>query len=99
MDKVGFKFEGIFVMDVSKRDGCLNVYFGGLGKNKWVVLFDILIFKVGIEGFLVILGYELGYFKNKDLLKSLGIMGGLFVFVFVLIVYLLLIVFEGFNVL
>lgn len=77
MDKVGFKSEGIFVMDASKRDGRLNAYFGGLGKNKRVVLFDTLISKVGTEGLLAILGHELGHFKNKDLLKSLGIMGGL----------------------
>ncbi len=98
MDKVGFKSEGIFVMDASKRDGRLNAYFGGLGKNKRVVLFDTLISKVGTEGLLAILGHELGHFKNKDLLKSLGIMGGLLALVFALIAHLPPLVFEGFNV-
>ncbi len=98
MDKVGFKSEGIFVMDASKRDGRLNAYFGGLGKNKRVVLFDTLISKVGTEGLLAILGHELGHFKNKDLLKSLGIMGGLIALVFALIAHLPPLVFEGFNV-
>lgn len=65
MDKVGFKSEGIFVMDASKRDGRLNAYFGGLGKNKRVVLFDTLISKVGTEGLLAILGHELGHFKIR----------------------------------
>lgn len=88
MDKVGFKSEGIFVMDASKRDGRLNAYFGGLGKNKRVVLFDTLISKVGTEGLLAILGHELGHFKNKDLLKSLGIMGGLLALVFAGIFFL-----------
>lgn len=98
MDKVGFKSEGIFVMDASKRDGRLNAYFGGLGKNKRVVLFDTLISKVGTEGLLAILGHRLGNFKNKDLLKSLGIMGGLLALVFALIAHLPPLVFEGFNV-
>ncbi|WP_101025420.1 M48 family metallopeptidase [Helicobacter pylori] len=127
MDKVGFKSQGIFVMDASKRDGRLNAYFGGLGKNKRVVLFDTLISKVGTdgrlnayfgglgknkrvvlfdtliskvgtEGLLAILGHELGHFKNKDLLKSLGIMGGLLALVFALIAHLPPLVFEGFNV-
>ncbi|GAA8316234.1 M48 family metallopeptidase [Helicobacter pylori] len=76
----------------------LNAYFGGLGKNKRVVLFDTLISKVGTEGLLAILGHELGHFKNKDLLKSLGIMGGLLALVFALIAHLPPLVFEGFNV-
>ncbi len=98
MDKVGFKSQGIFVMDASKRDGRLNAYFGGLGKNKRVVLFDTLLSKVGTEGLLAILGHELGHFKNNDLLKSLGIMGGLLALVFALIAHLPPLVFEGFNV-
>ncbi|WP_367971862.1 M48 family metallopeptidase [Helicobacter acinonychis] len=98
MDKVGFKSQGIFVMDASKRDGCLNAYFGELGKNKRVVLFDTLFSKVGTDGLLAILGHELGHFKNKDLLKGLGIMGSLLALAFVIIFYLPPIVFEGFNV-
>ena len=82
-------------MDASKRDGRLNAYFGGLGKNKRVVLFDTLISKVGTEGLLAILGHELGHFKNKDLLKSLGIMGGLLALVFALIAHLPPLVFEA----
>lgn len=53
-----------------------------------MVLFDTLISKVGTEGLLAILGHELGHFKNKDLLKSLGIMGGLLALVFALIAHL-----------
>lgn len=72
---VGFKSSGIFIMDASKRDGRLNAYFGGFGKNKRVVLFDTLLDKVSSDGLIAILGHELGHFKYKDLLVNLLISG------------------------
>ncbi len=74
MDKVGFKANGIFVMDASKRDGRLNAYFGGLGKSKRVVIFDTLLQKVSPSELLAILGHELAHFKHKDLIKNIIIM-------------------------
>lgn len=74
MDSVGFRANGIFVMDASKRDGRLNAYFGGLGKSKRVVLFDTLLNKVSKNELLAILGHELAHFKHKDLLKNIFIM-------------------------
>lgn len=74
MQRVGFKTNGIFVMDASKRDGRLNAYFGGFGKAKRVVLFDTLLSKVSQNELLAILGHELGHFKHKDLLKNICIM-------------------------
>lgn len=74
MDSVGFRANGIFVMDASKRDGRLNAYFGGLGKSKRVVLFDTLLSKVSQNELLAILGHELAHFKHKDLIKNIFIM-------------------------
>lgn len=74
MQRVGFKANGIFVMDASRRDGRLNAYFGGFGKAKRVVLFDTLLSKVSQDELLAILGHELGHFKHKDLLKNIAIM-------------------------
>lgn len=74
MQRVGFKANGIFVMDASKRDVRLNAYFGGFGKAKRVVLFDTLLSKVSQNELLAILGHELGHFKHKDLLKNICIM-------------------------
>lgn len=76
---VGFKSSGIFIMDASKRDGRLNAYFGGFGKNKRVVLFDTLLDKVSSDGLIAILGHELGHFKYKDLLINL-LVSGIFLF-------------------
>ncbi|RDU70632.1 M48 family peptidase [Helicobacter aurati] len=72
---VGFKSNGIFVMDASKRDGRLNAYFGGLGKSKRVVLFDTLLDKISEDGLIAILGHELGHFKHGDIIRNI-ILGG-----------------------
>ena len=74
LNTIGFKSNGIFVIDASRRDGRLNAYFGGLGKNKRVVLFDTLLDKISADGLIAILGHELGHFKHKDILKNIAIM-------------------------
>jgi len=75
MEKVGFKSEGIYVMDASKRDTRLNAYFAGLGKTKRVVLFDTLLKKLNDKEILAVLGHELGHFKHKDLFKNIALSG------------------------
>lgn len=75
LDSVGFKSNGVFVIDASKRDGRLNAYFGGIGKNKRVVLFDTLLDKISTDGLIAILGHELGHFKHKDIFKNIALMG------------------------
>lgn len=74
LNTIGFKSNGIFVIDASRCDGRLNAYFGGLGKNKRVVLFDTLLDKISADGLIAILGHELGHFKHKDILKNIAIM-------------------------
>lgn len=74
LNTIGFKSNGIFVVDASKRDGRLNAYFGGLGKCKRVVLFDTLLDKISSDGLIAILGHELGHFKHNDLLKQAALM-------------------------
>ncbi|RAX55649.1 M48 family metallopeptidase [Helicobacter sp. 10-6591] len=81
LTQAGFKSNGVYVMDASKRDGRLNAYFGGIGKTKRVVLFDTLLDKISTDGLLAILGHELGHFKNNDILKSICLRG---VFLFAL---------------
>ena len=75
LSQVGFKSNGVFSVDASKRDNRLNAYFGGLGSTKRVVLFDTLIEKLTHNELLAVLGHELGHFKNGDILKNIGIMG------------------------
>jgi len=81
LKEVGFKSSGVFSVDASKRDSRLNAYFGGLGSTKRVVLFDTLIQKLTHNELLAVLGHELGHFKNRDILKNIGIMGAvMFIF-------------------
>lgn len=81
LQSCGFKANGVFVMDASKRDNRLNAYFGGLGSSKRVVLFDTLIFKLSQNEIIAVLAHELGHFKHKDLLKNIVFMAfTLFIF-------------------
>jgi len=82
MKKVGFKSNGIFVMDASKRDTRLNAYFSGLGKSKRVVLFDTLLKKLSKKEILAVLGHELGHFKHKDIIKNIAVVGIMLFIVF-----------------
>ncbi|TLD84020.1 M48 family peptidase [Helicobacter sp. MIT 11-5569] len=76
--RVGFKSEGVFVMDASKRDGRLNAYFAGLGKAKRVILFDTLLDKIPRDSLLAVLGHELGHFKHHDIYKMMALILGFF---------------------
>ncbi|WP_299548523.1 M48 family metallopeptidase [uncultured Helicobacter sp.] len=76
--RVGFKSDGVFVMDASKRDGRLNAYFVGLGRAKRVILFDTLLDKIPLPSLLAVLGHELGHFKHYDLYKMMALILGFF---------------------
>ncbi len=73
LSRVGLKSDGVFTIDASKRDNRLNAYFGGLGKSKRVVLYDTLVEKLSKNELLAVLGHELGHFKNRDIIKNIGI--------------------------
>jgi len=75
MNDAGLKSDGIFIMDASKRDSRLNAFFGGLGKNKRVVLFDTLREKLNTKELLAVLGHELGHFTHGDIWKNIALMG------------------------
>lgn len=71
LDRAGFKSNGIFVMDGSRRSGHGNAYFTGLGKNKRIVFFDTLLDTLSAKETLAVLAHELGHFKHKHILKGL----------------------------
>ncbi|NPA12338.1 MAG: M48 family metallopeptidase [Epsilonproteobacteria bacterium] len=75
MQKAGFKSNGIYVMDASKRDTRLNAYFAGFGNTKRVVLFDTLLKKLKKDEILAVLGHELGHYKHKDIFKNIAVTG------------------------
>ena len=71
LSKIGFKSDGLFVMDASKRSGHSNAYFSGFGKSKRIVLYDTLINQMSADELVAVLGHELGHFKLKHILKNL----------------------------
>ncbi len=71
LHKCGFKTNGIFVMDGSKRSNHGNAYFTGIGKSKRIVFFDTLINQLTPDEIEAVLAHELGHFKGKHMLKQM----------------------------
>ena len=71
MTRCGFKSNGIFIIDGSKRSGHGNAYFTGLGKNKRIVFFDTLIESLSTDEIEAVLAHELGHFKRKHIIKRI----------------------------
>jgi STE24 endopeptidase len=73
--KEGFKIEGVYQMDATRRTRHTNAYFSGLGKAKRIVLFDSLVHSHSREEILSILAHEIGHLKNNHIKKQLVIAG------------------------
>lgn len=71
VENAGFKSQGVYVMDASKRSSHGNAYFTGFGKNKRIVFFDTLLKELSGKEILAILAHELGHLKLKHVVKSL----------------------------
>ena len=71
LKRCGFKDNGMFVMDGSKRSSHGNAYFTGFGKNKRIVFFDTLLTQLSPSETEAVLAHELGHFKHRHILKRL----------------------------
>lgn len=71
MQRTGFKSDGFFVMDGSRRSAHANAFFTGLGKQKRVVFFDTLLKQLGPGEMEAVLAHELGHAKLNHIPKSL----------------------------
>ncbi len=76
--KSGFELNEIYRVDAGKRDTRLNAYFAGLGRTKRVTLYDTLLAKLSNEQIFAVVAHELGHFKHKHIIASLGVMLGAF---------------------
>jgi STE24 endopeptidase len=72
LERTGFKVQGLFVVDGSKRSAHSNAYFTGLGKAKRVVFFDTLLDKLSADEIVAVLAHELGHFKRRHIFKRIG---------------------------
>jgi STE24 endopeptidase len=74
LERCGFKSQGIFVMDGSRRSGHGNAYFTGMGENKRIVFFDTLLKTLEADEIEAVLAHELGHFKRRHVQKRIAIM-------------------------
>lgn len=74
LQRCGFKSQGIYVMDGSRRSGHGNAYFTGLGNNKRIVFFDTLLNTLNEDQIEAVLAHELGHFRRKHVIKNMMMM-------------------------
>jgi STE24 endopeptidase len=74
LSRCGFKSQGIYVMDGSRRSGHGNAYFTGLGNNKRIVFFDTLLSTLNEDQIEAVLAHELGHFRRKHVVKNMLVM-------------------------
>lgn len=72
--RTGFRSNGIFVMDGSRRSAHGNAYFTGFGANKRIVFFDTLLKELNGEEIEAVLAHELGHFKRRHVIKRVAVM-------------------------
>ena len=79
LDRCGYRSNGLFVMDGSRRSAHGNAFFSGFGSTKRIVLFDTLIERLQPAEVEAVLAHELGHFKLHHILKSM-LIGGVVTF-------------------
>lgn len=77
MDRCGFKAQGLYVMDGSRRSAHANAYFTGFGPAKRVVFYDTLLQQLSPDEMDAVLAHELGHFKHRHIIQR---MVGIFLF-------------------
>jgi STE24 endopeptidase len=71
LNRCGFKSQGVFVVDGSKRSAHGNAYFSGFGNNKRIVFYDTLLDTLSENEVEAVLAHELGHFKRNHIKKSM----------------------------
>ena len=71
--RCGFRADGLFVMDGSKRSSHGNAYFTGFGRTKRIVFFDTLIDRLSIGEIEAVLAHELGHFARGHIPRLLAV--------------------------
>ncbi|CAK0774189.1 STE24 endopeptidase [Gammaproteobacteria bacterium] len=69
VERCGFRTDGVYVMDSSRRSGHGNAYFTGLGTHKRIVFFDTLLESLSPIQVEAVLAHELGHFHHHHVFK------------------------------
>jgi STE24 endopeptidase len=75
--RCGFRAEGLYVMDGSRRSSHGNAYFTGFGVNKRIVFFDTLMDRLTAPEIEAVLAHELGHFARGHIPRLLLVRFGL----------------------
>ena len=89
MARCGFRAQGLYVMDGSRRSAHANAYFTGFGAAKRVVFFDTLLAKLSPGEVEAVLAHELGHFRRRHVLQRMVLMMGVWLGVLALLGWLL----------
>ncbi len=71
--RCGFRAQGLFVIDSSRRSTHGNAYFWGFGRAKRIVFFDTLLERLSPAEIEAVLAHELGHFKRHHIWKLIGL--------------------------
>src|SRR5438046_156997 len=71
--RTNFPTRSIDVMDGSKRSRHSNAFFTGFGRFRKIVLFDTLVAQLTEPELESVLAHEIGHYKKRHVLKSLGV--------------------------
>lgn len=74
LTRCGFRSQGLFVMDGSRRSAHGNAYFTGFGASKRIVFFDTLLDKLNADEVEAVLAHELGHFHHRHIVKRLALL-------------------------
>ena len=74
--RCGFRSQGLFVMDGSRRSSHGNAYFTGFGTAKRIVLFDTLLARLAPPEIEAVLAHELGHYRRHHVWKRMALLFG-----------------------
>jgi STE24 endopeptidase len=73
LQRTGFRDNGVYTMDGSRRSTHGNAYFTGLGAAKRIVFYDTLIQRLNADEVEAVLAHELGHFRLHHVVKGIAI--------------------------
>mgnify|MGYP001820869399 CR=1 FL=1 len=77
LERSGFAYRGLYVMDGSRRSAHSNAYFAGIGGARRIVLFDTLLAQLSDEEIEAVLAHEIGHYRLGHIRRRL-LRGALF---------------------
>lgn len=74
LERTGFRSQGIYVVDSSRRTSHGNAYFTGFGRSKRIVFFDSLLQQLAENEVEAVVAHELGHYKLHHIIKRVALM-------------------------